>query len=206
MPLLYKKLILGALRTNCYLVWEERSKECLIIDAADDGVGISEEIEILGLKPIMVLATHGHFDHVMGVLDLKLIYKIPFGCSGEDEFLLKRQKETAKYFLKREIKIPNLKKIDVDLDNKNEVDLAGENIKIIRTSGHTPGGLCFYCPKQGWLFSGDTLFDGTVGRTDFSYGSEKELEESVKRLMRLPASIMVLPGHGRATELGKARE
>jgi len=196
MAVLYKKLILGSLDTNCYLLWEEKIKKCVVIDAADDGVAIANEIETLGLSPIMILATHGHFDHVMGVLDLKLIYKIPFGCSPKDEFLLKRQKETAGYFLKRKIKTPNLVKIDIDLDKRSKIDMGEEKLAIIKTPGHTPGGVCFYLAKQNLLFSGDTLFDGAVGRTDFSYGSPKDLQKSLERLNKLPKEIRVLPGHG----------
>ena len=114
MSILYKKLKLGEVSTNCYLVWEEKNKDCLIIDAADNGVFISEEIEKLRLKPIMIMATHGHFDHVMGVLALKLIYKIPFACSSKDEFLLNRQQETAEFFLGHKVETPNLVKIDLD--------------------------------------------------------------------------------------------
>lgn len=202
MSILYKKLKLGELETNCYLVWEEESKHCLIIDAADDGVFISEEIEKLGLKPIMIMATHGHFDHVMGVLALKLIYKIPFACSSKDEFLLKRQQETAEFFLRRKIKVPNLKKIDLDLDKETDVKLGTERFEIIKTPGHSPGGVCFYLAKQNLLFSGDTLFKNAVGRTDFGYGSAKDLQKSLKKIFKLPKKTIVLPGHGQKTVLG----
>ena len=196
MSILYKKLRLGELETNCYLVWEEKSRRCLIIDAADDGVFVSEEIEKLGLKPVMIMATHGHFDHVMGVLALRLIYKIPFACSSKDRFLLKRQKKTAEFFLKRKVDVPNLKKIDVDLDKEREIKLGEERIKVIKTPGHSPGGVSFYCAKAHLLFSGDTLFKGAVGRTDFSYGSTKDLKKSLRKINKLPKKITVLSGHG----------
>ena len=203
MALLYKKLRLGTLRTNCYLVWEEKSKKCLVIDAADEGVAVSDEIEILGLAPIMILATHGHFDHMLGVLDLKLIYKIPLAISKKDEFLLKRQKQTAAYFLRRKMETPNLVKVDINLDREKEIFLGEEKIEIIKTPGHTPGGLCFYYAKTGWLFSGDTWFDGAVGRTDFSYGSAKDLQNSLARLKLLPVGTRFFPGHGRDFVLKK---
>ena len=202
MPLLYKKLKLGELGTNCYLVWEGKNRQCLIIDAGDDGIFVSEEIEKLGLKPIMIMATHGHFDHVLGVLALKLIYGIPFVCSSRDKFLLKRQQETAEFFLRRKVEMPNLGKIDLDVDKETEIKLGKERIKVIKTPGHSPGGVCLYFAKQNLLFSGDTLFKGTVGRTDFSYGSTTDLQKSLEKILKLPKKTVVLPGHGQKTLIG----
>ena len=197
----FEKIIIGELETNCYLVWETETKECLVIDPADDGVAISEEINDKKLKVKAVLLTHGHFDHCLGALDLKLIYNADFGCSQKDAFLLDRQDGTAKHFLKREIQVPNFIKIDIDLDVVKEIDLGEEKIEIIKTPGHTPGGVCFYSKTQGLLFSGDTLFLGLRGRTDFKYGSTKKIYESLKKLMKLPKNTLVLPGHGDETTI-----
>jgi len=201
MSLLYKKLVLGEMATNTYLCWNERTKECLIIDPGDEGEEISQEIENLGLKPVIIAVTHGHFDHTLAVLDLKLIYKIPFACSSKDSFLLKRQDKTAEFFLKRKVGMPEVK-IDINLDKIKKIKLGEEEIKIIKTPGHSPGGLCFYVAGQNLLFSGDTLFKNAKGRTDFSYGSKKELEKSLKKLAKLPQKTKVLPGHGEETTVG----
>ncbi|OGL52699.1 hypothetical protein A3K55_01750, partial [Candidatus Shapirobacteria bacterium RBG_13_44_7] len=193
----YEILVLGELETNCYLVWEERSKECLVIDPADDGVGIAEEIRRRGLVPKMILATHGHFDHLLGALDLKLIFGIPFGCSSKDQFLLERQRETARYFLGREIEVPNFKKIDVDLDKEEKIEIGGEELGVIKTPGHTPGSVCFYSKKNGWLFSGDTLFaHGFRGDTKHEYSSTKLIFRSICSLFKLSRETIILPGHG----------
>ena len=197
----FEKIVIGELETNCYLLWETEIKECFIIDPADDGVAISEEINAKKLKVKAILLTHGHFDHCLGALDLKLIYNVDFGCSQKDAFLLDRQDETAKHFLKREIQVPNFIKIDIDLDKTRELDLAGEKIEIIKTPGHTPGSVCFYSKTQELLFSGDTLFLGLRGRTDFKYGSTKKIYESLKKLMKLPKDTLVLPGHGDETTI-----
>ena len=215
----HEVLLMGELQTNCYLVWDETSKEAVVIDAADDGVIISDEIEKRELKLKYILATHGHFDHNLGVLYLKLIYDIPYCASKKDWFLLERQQETAKYFLKMEIKVPNLKKIDIDLDSEKEIKLGDEVLQIIKTPGHTPGSICFYkkptpacrqadypsLEKGGLLFSGDTLFKDCRGRTDFEYGSTEKIFESLKKLMKLPENTIVLSGHGEETTLGKEK-
>jgi glyoxylase-like metal-dependent hydrolase (beta-lactamase superfamily II) len=201
----YEVLVLGELQTNSYLLWEEKSKETVIIDAADDGVTISDEIEKRGLKPKFILATHGHFDHNLGVLDLKLIYNIPYCASQKDLFLLKRQQETASYFLKKEIKIPNLTKIDIDLDETNEIKLGNKIIKILKCPGHTPGGLAFLA--DNFLFSGDTIFaNGMVGRTDFDYSSTKDLNSSVEEILNLPKNTIILSGHGEVTRVAETKQ
>lgn len=201
----YEVLVLGELKTNCYLVWEEKSKEAVVIDAADDGVAISDEIERLGLKLKYVLATHGHFDHNLGVLDLKLIYNIPYACSQKDWFLLERQQETAKHFLGMDIKVPNLKKIDIDLDKEKEFFLGKKEIKIIKTPGHTPGGVSFLA--DNYLFSGDTIFaQGMRGQTSYNYCSTKDIFESINKILNLPDDTEILSGHGEMTWVSEAKQ
>lgn len=198
-------LILGELRTNCYLLWDEKSKECAIIDAADEGVSISEEIESRQLKPKYILATHGHFDHNLGALDLKLIYNIPYCASNKDLFLLKRQQESAKHFLKQNIEVPNLKKIDIDLDKIDEIELGQEKIKIIKSPGHTPGGVCFLAGK--WLFGGDLIFtEGLRGQSNYLYSSTKDIFKSIGVILKLPKDTIIFPGHGEETSVGEAKE
>jgi len=199
----YDVLILGELQTNCYLLWDEVSKQAVIIDAADDGVTISEEIEKRGLKAKYILATHGHFDHNLGALDLKLIYKIPYCASVKDLFLLKRQKETTEHFLKIKIKIPNFKKIDIDLEEIKEIKLGKKLIKVLKSPGHTPGGLAFLADNL--LFSGDTIFaNGMIGNTIFEYSSADALKKSINNILNLPKDTIILSGHGEATTVKEA--
>ncbi len=202
----YKKYVLGELQTNCYLVWDEVTKEGVIIDPADDGVFISEEVQRLGIKPIAVLATHGHFDHVLAALDLKLIFNIPFFCNQKDFFLLDRQSATATHFLKRKISIPDFRKIDQDLDQINQIPIGEDQLKVLKAPGHTPGGVCFYNKESLVLFSGDTLFAGARGRTDLSYSSTREIFQSISKLMKLPGETIVLPGHGEETTIGREKD
>jgi len=201
----YETLVLGELQTNCYLVWDKMTKEAVIIDPADDGVAITEEIYQRRLKPLGIFLTHGHFDHLLGLIDLKLILNLPVYGSSEDNFFFKNTAKSASFWLKRTIDIPNIKGVDVDLVNVSAIKLGDEKIEVIKTPGHTPGGVCFYCQRSGLLFSGDTLFAGAKGRTDLKYSSEEEINKSVKKLLELPINTVVLPGHGSPTTIGQER-
>lgn len=206
MVLKYEKMVMGELQTNCYLVWEEESREAVVIDPADGGEDISDEIQRLKLKPLVILGTHGHFDHLLAVLDLKLIFNLPVGISSQDWFLLKRQKETAEYFLKRKIKTPNLEKVEIDLNRAMTIRLGGQKLILIKTPGHTPGGICFYAKENGLLFTGDTLFgDGSSGEISHKYSSVWELKNSLNKIFALPEDTLILPGHGEETKLGEIK-
>ena len=157
------------------------------------------------IKIVGVLMTHGHFDHSMAVLDIKLIYNVPIYLHSDDEFLMKRQDETAKYFLKIKNTPPNIIKIDRDLKLIKKIEFGEEYFEVIETPGHTPGSVCFYSKNNNLLFSGDTLFKGERGRTDFKYGSTKKIFESIKKLMKLPKETDVLSGHGEITTIGNEK-
>jgi glyoxylase-like metal-dependent hydrolase (beta-lactamase superfamily II) len=202
----YKTLVLGEMAANCYLVWEESDKKAFIIDPGDDSEFIVEEVDRLGLVPIMVLVTHGHFDHVMAALDVKLIFNINFGASELDKFLINRQAETAKYFLKRNFVVPNLVSIDVDLNELENIYLGDEKLEIIKSPGHTPGSVCFYSESSHVLISGDTIFKEGVGRTDFKYSSLTDLTKSLNLILNLPNDTLILPGHGEETTIAELKK
>lgn len=201
----YKVLILGQLETNCYLVWDDKTKKGIVIDPADDGVSISEEITASGIELIGVVMTHGHFDHSLAALDLKLIYNIPVYLNSKDKFLIDRQSETVKHFLKIKVETPNIVKIDKDLEEIEEIEIGEEKLQVIKTPGHTPGSICLFNEEQKILFSGDTLFNGLRGRTDFKYGSTQKIFDSLRKLMELPEETDVLSGHGEITTIGSEK-
>lgn len=204
MMLSYKTLVTGELKTNCYLVWN-KDKDCLVIDPGDDSIEICEEIRTMGLLPRGIAATHGHFDHVLGVLDLKLVYQIPFYCSVKDKFLLHRCQETAKYYLKREIGVPNIG-IDKDLDKTESIKIGQEELRVIKTPGHTPGGICLYSQKEKIVFSGDTIFAGSNGDTTHNYSSAADLIKSIReQLLVLPDEVKILAGHGEETTVEREK-
>jgi len=194
-----ERLRVGQLQTNCYLVWEEKTKQAAIIDPGDDADFIIRKIQDLKLKPQFILATHGHFDHLLAATELKLAFKIPFLISQADLFLVKRASQTSQFFTKTPTE--PLLSPDKFIQAGDQVDLGKESLKVIATPGHTPGSLSFY--TSGHLFSGDLIFKNGVGRTDFSYSSETELKKSIAKIKKLSLKIKSKssktkfhPGHG----------
>lgn len=200
-----EKLAVGQLQTNCYLVWDEESGEGIIIDPGDDGDYIIRRIQDLGVKPKLIVTTHGHFDHVLAVTELKLAFKIPFLMHRADLPLLKRTKQSAKYWLGIEVDPPP-PKVDQYIEEGDWIKFGREKLKVIESPGHSPGGVGLYDRKGGVLFSGDTLFKQGVGRTDLSYSSEEDLIKSLKKLSKLPSETIVYPGHGPETTIGEEKK
>lgn len=199
-----EKLIVGQLQTNCYLVWDKTSGEGVIIDPGDDAEYILNRIKDLEIKPLFILATHGHFDHVLAALELKLAFKIPFLLHEKDLFLVKRAVSSAKFFTGNREVLPVL----VDKFIK-EGDIIGfgknEKLKVVEIPGHSPGGVVFL--NEGVCFSGDTLFKQGTGRTDYSYCSHADLVASIKnKLFTLPDETVVYPGHGEQTTISREKK
>lgn len=190
-------LIIGQLDTNCYLGWCPKTQEAVIIDPADEGNYISEKILQKNLKPKVIIATHGHFDHVLAITELKLAFNIPFYMNKKDQPFLDRIEKTTEYFAHFRSDPPP--KVDVFLKDKDTVSFGSQKLQVIETPGHTPGGISLY--SKGVLFSGDTLFAKGVGRTDYSYSSSKDLNASLKKILKLPPKTKVYPGHGPQTTI-----
>lgn len=197
-----EKLVVGQLDTNCYLVWCKKTKEALIIDPGDEGNYVSEKILAKNLKPKAIVATHGHFDHVLAVTELKLAFNIPFYLNQKDQPFLDRIEKTTEHFAHFRSDPPP--KVDVFLKDKDTIHFGNQTLQVIETPGHTPGGISLY--SKGVLFSGDTLFARGVGRTDFSYSSDKDLKASVKKLLKLPPETEVYPGHGPQTTIEEEKK
>lgn len=184
-------LAVGQFGTNCYLV--ESNGQVGIIDPGDDGEYIIDQIEKNGWKVAWVVATHGHFDHVLAVTELALTYKVPFYSNPKDKFLLKRADETAAYFIHF-----NVEPVAVDSEPFGKtLSLGKEKFEIMDMPGHTPGGVCLYNKKNNVMFGGDLVFaGGGVGRTDFKYSSNENLLDSIMELLKLPEETVIYPGHG----------
>lgn len=192
------KYSLGQLQANCYFLIEDN--RCLIIDPADDASFILEELQRQRLNLVGMLATHGHFDHVMAVGEIQQSLKIPLHIHKEDIFLIKRLEQTAEHFLGYKPVILPIKIIE-NLKIENSLKIENFKFKILSSPGHTPGSCCFYFKEENALFTGDTLFKEGIGRTDLSYSSKEDLKKSLKKIFKLPKEIIVYPGHGEETIL-----
>lgn len=200
------KFVMGPLDTNCYLVYDEKSREGLVIDPGGDSDEIKEVvdwIDRLGLAIIAVISTHGHFDHFMGASILVEALSAPFYLNRKDLEIAKLSARWAKYFGYEEPVLPQ--KIE-DLNEGLALKFGACRARAVETPGHTPGSTCVFIENEKILFSGDTLFSGTVGRTDLPGGSEEELLKSLAKLFSsLPWDSVVYPGHGPQTTLERER-
>lgn len=199
-----KTLKTGQLVTNCYLLHDKKSKDVAIIDPGDDAGYIINQLNDLNKTPSKIIATHGHFDHILAANELKLAFNIPLLMHKEDVFLLKRMPSSAKYYTGLETGLPPL--VNCYLEEEDIIKVGEYELKIFNSPGHTPGGVALYCKKAGVLFTGDTFFEkGGVGRTDFVYSNNKHLMKSIEKLLKLPNKTVVYPGHGNKTTIKKAK-
>lgn len=188
-----KRLVVGELESNCYLVWDEFSHEGVVIDPGADGGFISEQILDLKITPVAILLTHGHFDHVLGAFELRLNFPAPLMLNKRDEFLYMKAPENSEYWTK--LKADPVLPIEADLREGQVVAFGRYRLKVLETPGHTPGSVCLYEEKERVLFSGDLIFADGVGRTDFSYSDQGKMKESLKRVRAL-SGAETYSGHG----------
>ena len=198
MNLAIRMMVLGPVQTNCYFLINEDTKEVLIVDPADRAQKIIEWINSEGLKPVAILLTHGHFDHIMGVQGVKKEYGIPVYASKDEVEVLADLQINVSTMMGAYLSM----KADELFFDGDVLELAGMKLKVISTPGHTIGSVCFYMEEEKVLISGDTLFEASVGRSDFPTGSSRQLIESIKtRLFVLPDDTDVFPGHGGTTNI-----
>lgn len=198
MKLAIRMMVLGPVQTNCFFLINEDTKEVLIIDPADRAQKIIEWINSEGLKPVAILLTHGHFDHIMGMAGVKNEYHIPVYASKDEVEVLANPQLNVSTMMGAYISVT----ADELFADGDVLELAGMKLKVISTPGHTIGSVCFYMEEEKVLISGDTLFEASVGRSDFPTGSSRQLIESIKtRLFVLPDDTDVFPGHGGTTSI-----
>lgn len=189
----------GEMGTNCYLAWDEITNRGFLVDPGEQAEKIIRVCSRYQIKPEAVLLTHGHFDHIMAAKKIRQQYAIPVYAGIHEEDLL----ADSEMNLSGMWAVPYTMKAD-KLVNDNEVlTIAGMEITVIETPGHTQGGVCYYIKKENVLFAGDTLFCESYGRTDFPGGSMFALLRSLRgKLFVLPEETDVYPGHGQATSIG----
>ena len=185
-----KHLALGAYQTNCYLVWDEDSPSCVVIDPGYNPEIVLAEAKLLGKEIAAILLTHGHFDHVGGVKGIAMDTECPVYLCEKDLSMPPQMTAGPLYYTNT-------------YAEGDFVEAAGLSFKVLHTPGHTPGSVCLQC--ENVLFSGDTLFWGSCGRTDLPGGNWATIQKSLKRLAALPGDYDVYPGHGNATKLSFER-
>lgn len=182
----------GIYAANCYLVYSESNKEGIIIDPGGDADDIIAEIKNLGLDIKYIILTHGHGDHIAGVREIKEYTNAPVAIHKDDEHLLKNGKDNLSSIMAMgAVELT----ADILLDDEDEISFGNLNAKILHTPGHTPGGISIKIENS--IFTGDTLFAGSIGRTDFEGGSFEDIIDSIKnKILEYPEDTVVYPGHG----------
>lgn len=192
-----KRRVLSACQTNCYYVYREGADEIVVIDPGDAGEVVYQDVKSLGFQKIAgILLTHGHGDHTGGALELKQLSgaKI-YAYETEAEILKDPQKNLSGWFGKA-----YGFEADEYLADNQTFEMAGISFKVMHTPGHTQGGCCYYAKEDGCLFCGDTIFNGSVGRTDFYSGSMSQLVTSIReKILTLPGDTKLYSGHGDKT-------
>lgn len=196
------RYIVGPVCTNCYLLVNHKTGELLVVDPGDQAQLIEKQIEKTGAKPVAILLTHGHFDHAGAAEELADKYQISiYDHEAERETL-----EDPGLNLCGMIGEHKVYHADIFVKDEEVLNLAGFSIRVFFTPGHTIGGCCYYIADEKILFSGDTLFQESVGRTDFPRGSASDLIRAIReKLMPLPDDVTVYTGHDESTLIGYER-
>lgn len=194
--------VLGMVQTNCYCIYNEGEENALIVDPGADGDMIIEKLDGKGLKVKAVLLTHAHFDHIGGVEALVKKYGCKvYACEDEKDIVCSGDLNLSATFGERMV----LGDVTY-LPDGYEINEGSLKCRLIATPGHTKGSCCYYFESEGILFTGDTLFCGSVGRTDFPTGSASTLVRSIReKLLILPDGTACFPGHGESTSIGTER-
>ena len=195
--------VLGAIGTNVYFLINKETKETLLVDPADNAPYLLEQIKMRGYDMKAILLTHGQFDHIYAVNDLKKSLDVPVYAYADEAALMGDSwMNRSKAWAEAMTVTP-----DILLHDGDELDLAGFHIRVIHTPGHTAGSCCYYFEEEKILIAGDTLFYESYGRTDLDTGSEAAIMRSLReQLFLLPDDVEVYPGHGDSTTIGHEKK
>jgi hydroxyacylglutathione hydrolase len=203
MPVKYEKIVNGPFQENCYLVYDSKNMKGIFIDPGYEAARLMDAADKLGVEVQAIYNTHGHIDHVGAVNTIVNKLKIPFALNMQDEPILNSLSSQAAMFgIGLDIEKPL---VSIEIVDNDKFKIGNIEATAIYTPGHSPGGVCFLIGN--FCFSGDTLFSGSIGRSDLMGGDGRLLISSIeRRLMVLPDETIVLPGHGPSTTIGHERK
>jgi glyoxylase-like metal-dependent hydrolase (beta-lactamase superfamily II) len=196
-------LTVGSIGTNCYIVYDETSKAAVVIDPGDEAALVEARIKALGLRVLAILLTHGHFDHVLGLEMTAQAWKIDAWMHPDDKMILD---SSIDWCAQLGLTLCRFSGTMHDLADGETLRFGHTELKVLATPGHTPGGVCFLNETDKIMFTGDTLFAGSIGRTDHVGGDYDQLIHSIEtQLLPLDGEIKILPGHGPNSSIGYER-
>jgi len=200
----WRQLPLGPLQTNCYLYFNDK-KECLVIDPGGDGNKLISILQQQQLKPIAILLTHAHFDHIGAVDDVRKQWNIPvYVHKNEKEWLSDPSQNGSQFFMAGAVSVSDPDEL---IKGEGRLEIGSFVLQVYETPGHSPGSVSFYAKEADVVFSGDALFAGSIGRTDLPGGNHDQLLNSIhKKLLTLPEETIVLSGHGPETSIEQEME
>lgn len=194
--MLIKNLAVGQLQANCFVVVDEKTREAMVIDPGDEPDRIMEIVKEDNLKVKYIVCTHAHFDHVGAISDIKDETDAKIVIHQEERELYSSAMDQAAFW---GYELAPLPEPDMLVQEGDKLEIGSLKFEILHTPGHSPGGICLY--GEDVVFTGDTLFEGSVGRTDFYGGDMNKLKRSFSRLMSLPPDTKVFAGHGRSSSI-----
>lgn len=198
----YKMLTVGDMGTNCYLVWCAKTKTGLVIDPGFEPERILAQVKSLALEIKYIVNTHGHADHIGGNEALRSSLGAPLAISKEDAWMLTEPKGNLSVYLGAAVVSPAP---DLLLSEGDSLEFGERSLTVLAVPGHTPGGIALY--GHGLVFSGDSLFAGSIGRSDFPGGDQDQLVRAIAdKLLSLPAATKVLPGHGPESTIAQEQQ
>jgi hydroxyacylglutathione hydrolase len=202
--MIHKIFPVGPLQCNCSVIGDEQTREAMVIDPGDQIEDILKILQAENLTLKQIVVTHGHIDHVGGAMKLKAATGAPILMNQQDEALLKMLDVQAAWIGMRP---PGAVQVDDALGAGRVLQIGNISSSVMHTPGHTEGSICLYFPKERTLVAGDTLFAGSIGRTDLPGGSFDKIMRSLHtQLLALPDDTQVVPGHGPLTTIGEERE
>src|ERR671933_97437 len=201
--LMIRGVVVGLFQENCYIIGSRRTREAVGVDPGDEPAQILALARDMGVRITRILCSHAHLDHLMAVGAVQQATGAPFLLHPDDLSIAANVPRQAAFFLGRDVPPPPPP--DALLAEGDDVEIAGLQLRVLHTPGHTQGSVSLY--TAGMLFSGDTLFQGSVGRTDLEGGNGPQLMQTiVDRLLALPDDTIVLPGHMQETTIGRERQ